>query len=79
MKSERSDETGFDTNRALNEGNKDSSRGMVEMKSFKHNPKVKAKLIKRKDLTSEIENDIQIFKPPKPEYMVYGEYLFMIA
>jgi hypothetical protein len=32
-----------------------------------------------RDLTEDIEKGIQIFKPPEPDYMPYGEYLFMTA
>ena len=32
-----------------------------------------------RDITEEVENGMKIFKPPEPEYMVYGEYLFMVT
>ena len=86
MNTERSE--GFNTNRAMihKEGGSGENAG-VEMQPIKPGAPQKVKIVSKsrrskgvaRDLTEEVEKGIQIFKPPEPEYMPYGEYLFMVA
>ena len=85
MNTERTE--GFNTNRAFiqKEGGGGENQG-VEMQPIKPNEPKKAKIVSKSRRSKGIQRDItektdqiQIFKPPEPEYMAYGEYLFMVA